>query len=135
MSKGEIEMTKQVVSNWFGKLGESERNLPLLIYQGGVYSPRMAYDEVMRSSPLGDALQSLIEQRSFGTTSTDEQTVAKLRLTEIMRTKPDKPLFATLSNKVFTPSQLLEEIQNDTDIGRQWVGTEISHMRRIVSVR
>jgi len=58
-----------------------------------------------------------------------------LRLTQIMRTKPDKPLFATLSGKIFTPSELLQEIENNTDIGRQWVGTEISHMRRIVSVR
>lgn len=128
-------MTKQVVSNWFSKLGQSEKNLPLLIYQGIVYTPQAVYDEVMRGSPLGDALQSLIEKQSFGTSAEDEQTVAKLRLTQIMRTKPDKPLFATLSGKVFTPSELLQEIENDTDIGRQWVGTEISHMRRIVSVR
>jgi len=128
-------MTKQVVSNWFNKLSDVEKNLPLLIYQGGVYSPRMAYDEVMRGSPLGDALQVLIEQRSFGTTSTDEQTIAKLRLTEIMRTKPDKPSFATLSGKVFTPSQLLAEIENETDVGRQWINTEIQHMQKIVSVR
>jgi len=128
-------MTKQVVSNWFSKLGQSEKNLPLLIYQGIVYTPQAVYDEVMRGSPLGDALQSLIEKQSFGTSAEDEQTVAKLRLTQIMRTKPDKPLFATLSGKVFTPSELLGEIENNTDIGRQWVGTEISHMRRIVSVR
>jgi predicted RNase H-like nuclease (RuvC/YqgF family) len=128
-------MTKQVVSNWYNKLGQSERNLPLLIYQGNVYTPQVAYDEVMRGSPLGDALQSLIEKQSFGTSAEDEQTVAKLRLTEIMRTKPDKPLFATLSNKIFTPSQLLEEIQKGTAIGQQWVATEISHMKRIVAVR
>jgi len=128
-------MTKQVVSNWFSKLGQSEKNLPLLIYQGNVYTPQVAYDEVMRSSPLGDVLQGLIEKQSFGTSAEDEQTVAKLRLTQIMRTKPDKPLFATLSGKVFTPSELLQEIENDTDVGRQWVGTEISHMKRIVSVR
>ena len=128
-------MTKQVVSNWYSKLSQAEKNLPLLIYQGNVYTPQAAYDEVMRNSPLGDALQSLIEKQSFGTSAEDEQTVAKLRLTQIMRTKPDKPLFATLSGKVFTPSELLQEIENNTDIGRQWVGTEISHMRRIVSVR
>jgi hypothetical protein len=128
-------MTKQVVSNWFSKLGQSEKNLPLLIYQGNVYTPQAAYDEVMRGSPLGDALQSLIEKQSFGTSAQDEETVAKLRLTEIMRTKPDKPLFATLSNKIFTPSELLQEIQNDTEIGRQWISNETLHMKRIVSVR
>jgi len=128
-------LSKDLVSRWFNQLGQSEKSLPLLIYQGNVYTPQAAYDEVMRNSPLGDALQSLIEKQSFGTSAEDEQTVAKLRLTQIMRTKPDKPLFATLSGKVFTPSELLQEIENNTDIGRQWVGTEISHMRRIVSVR
>ena len=128
-------MSKDLVSRWFNQLGQAERNLPLLIYQGNVYTPQAAYDEVMRASPLGDELQKMIERQSFGTSAEDEQTVAKLRLTQIMRTKPDKPLFATLSGKVFTPSELLQEIENNTDIGRQWVGTEISHMRRIVSVR
>lgn len=131
-------MTKQVVSNWFGKLGQLEKNLPLLIYQGNVYTPQAAYDEVMRGSPLGDALQNLIEKQSFGTTATDEQTVAKLRLTEIMRNKPDKPYIATLTAigpKVYTPSQLLTEIQSGTDIGKQWVNGEISHMRKIVAIR
>jgi hypothetical protein len=128
-------VTKDLVSRWFNQLGQAERTLPLLIYQGNVYTPQATYDEVMRNSPLGDVLQSLIEKQSFGTSAEDEQTVAKLRLTQIMRTKPDKPLFATLSGKIFTPSELLQEIENDTDVGRQWVGTEISHMRRIVSVR
>lgn len=128
-------MTKELVSKWYEKLGIAERNLPLLIYQGNVYTPQAAYDEVMRASPLGDALQRLIEMQSFGTSAEDEQTVAKLRLTQIMRNKPDTPLFATLSNKIFTPSQLLEEIQSGTDIGKQWIGSEISHMKRIVAIR
>lgn len=131
-------MTKQVVSNWYNKLSNAERNLPLLIYQGNVYTPQATYDEVMRGTPLGDALQALIERQSFGTTASDTQTVAKLRLTEIMRTKPDKPLFATLTPigpKTYTPSQLLQQIQNNTDVGKQWVNGEIAHMQRIVSVR
>ncbi len=128
-------MSKELVSNWYQRLSIAERNLPLLIYQGNLYTPQATFDEVMRGSPLGDALQRLLEQRSFGTTPTDEQTVAKLRLTEIMRSKPDKPLFATLSNKVYTPSQLLEEIQQGTSVGQQWVSNEISHMKTLVSVR
>lgn len=128
-------MTKSVISSWISRLGVQERNLPLIIYQGGVYSPQAVYDEVMRGSPLGDALQKLVEARSFGTTYADEQAVAKLRLTEIMRAKPERPLFATLSGKTFTPSELLAEIQNETEIGRQWISNEKSHMEKIVSVR
>ena len=131
---GEI-MTREIVSSWFAKLPEAEKDLVLLIADGYAYTPRAAHAEVMRGSPLGDKLQRLIETGSFGTTYSDEQTIAKMRLTEIMRTKPDKSLFATLSGKVFTPTELLQEIQNDTDIGKQWVNTEISHMHRIVGIR
>ena len=133
-------MTKQVVSNWYNKLSNAERNLPLLIYQGNVYTPQVAYDEVMRSSPLGDALQSLIEKQSFGTSAQDEETVAKLRLTQIMRMKPnpDKVYLVALTNigpKTFTPSQMIEEIQNETDIAKQWITNEKSHMKMLVSIR
>ena len=128
-------MSKELISRWYEKLSDAEKNLPLLIVGGIAYTPRAIYDEVMRDSPIGNQLQALVERGSFGTSYSDEQSIAKLRLTEIMRTKPEKPLFATLSGKVFTPSELLQEIQNDTDVGRQWVENEASHMRRIVSVR
>jgi len=128
-------MSKELISRWYEKLSDAEKNLPLLIVGGVAYTPRAVYDEVMRDSPIGNQLQALVERGSFGTSYSDEQSIAKLRLTEIMRTKPEKPLFATLSGKVFTPSELLQEIQNDTDVGRQWVENEASHMRRIVSVR
>jgi hypothetical protein len=45
---------------------------------------------------------------------------------------PEKPLFATLSGKTFTPKQLLEEIERNTEIGRQWQEAEISHVRRLL---
>ncbi len=131
-------MTKELVTRWYNQLSQAERNLPLLIYQGNVYTPQATYDEVIRGSPLGDELQKLIEMQSFGTSAEDEQTVAKLRLTQIMRTNPDKPYIAALTDigpKVFTPSQLLQEIQNETNIGKQWINTEIVTMKKIVSIR
>jgi hypothetical protein len=128
-------MTKEFVSNWISKLPEAEKDLPLLLVDSSAYTPRVAYNEVMRGSDLGNKLQALIESGRFGTTYSDEQTIAKLRLTEIMRTKPEKPLFATLSGKVFTPTELLQEIKSDTQIGQQWIQNEISHMKAIVSVR
>jgi hypothetical protein len=126
---------KELVSAWFSRLPEGEKDLPLLLSDGSAYTPRVAYNEVMRGSDLGNKLQALIESGRFGTTYSDEQTIAKLRLTEIMRTKPEKPLFATLSGKVFTPSELLKEIQEGTSIGSQWVNNEVSHMKSLMQVR
>ena len=128
-------MSKELVSKWFSKLPENEKDLPLLLLDGLAYTPRTAYNEVMRSSPVGDKLQALIERGSFGTTYSDEQAIAKTRLEQWLQQQPDKPLFATLSNKVFTPSQLLQEIQSGSSIGQQWVSNEISHMKTLMTVR
>lgn len=126
---------KEIVSRWFEHLAEMERDLPLLLVDGLAYTPRTAYNEVMRGSPVGNKIQLLIETGRFGTTSEDEQTIAKTRLQQWLQSQPDKPMFATLSNQVFTPSQLLQEIQSGTKIGTQWVSNEILHMSAIVRMR
>lgn len=128
-------MSKELVSRWFDRLPEMERDLPLLLSDGLAYTPRVAYNEVMRGSPVGDKIQLLIETGRFGTSAEDEQSIAKTRLEQWLKQQPDKPLFATLSNKVFTPSQLLQEIQSGSSIGNQWIQNEISHMTAIVRMR
>jgi hypothetical protein len=129
-------MTKQIVTDWFNKMPNGERDLPLLIVGSNVYTPRTAYEEVLRGTPLGDQLQALVEKQSFGTSPTDEQKVAKIRLQQILsKDDPNKPKFATLSNKVFTSTQLLDQIQKGTSIGRQWVNNEISVMKKVVAIR
>jgi hypothetical protein len=128
-------MTKEYVTKWYNALPQGERDLPLILLDGIVYTPTTAYNEVIRNSPVGIRLQALIESGRFGTTAEDEQAIAKTRLEQWLRSQPDKPLFATLSNKVFTPSQLLEEIQSGTSIGEQWVGNEISHMKNLMQLK
>jgi len=128
-------MSRDLITNWFNKLPTAEKDLPLLILDEIAYTPRTTLNEVLRSSDLGNKLQTLVETGRFGTTSIEEQQIAKIRLQQILGSKPDKPLFATLSGKVFTPSELLAEIQSGTAIGNQWLQTEISQMRRLVSIR
>jgi hypothetical protein len=41
-------MSKELVAQWFNKLSEVERDLPLLLVDNYAYTPRMAYNEVMR---------------------------------------------------------------------------------------
>lgn len=129
-------MSKELVTRWFNKISTVEQNLPLLLVDNYAYTPRMAYDEVNRGSALGAKLQALIESGRFGTSQLDEIAIAKVRLQTSLQNKPqDKILFATLSNKTFTPSQLLQEIESGTQIGVQQINAEIAHMRAIVNVR
>jgi len=128
-------MSKELVARWFNKISEAEKDLPLLLSDGYAYTPRMTYTEVMNESALGTKLQALIESGRFGTSTLEEQAIAKVRLQQILASKPDKPMFATLSNKVFTARELMQEIESGTELGSQWVTNEIFHMTNIVRVR
>jgi len=129
-------MSKELVNQWYNKISNVERNLPLLLVDGYAYTPQMAYDEVNNGSALGAKLQALIESGRFGTSSLEEVAIAKVRVRQILQSKPqDKILFATMSNKTFTPAQLLAEIESGTQIGEQWVQSEISRMTALVRVR
>lgn len=129
-------MSKDLVTRWFQKLPSGELDLPLLLVSGYAYTPRTAYDEVQRDTALGAQLQALIESGRFGTSSEDEIAIAKARLQQIWQGKPDTPLFHTLSNKSFTPSQLLQEIQDpNSTVGQQWIQAEISRMTNLVRIR
>ena len=128
-------MSRELVTRWFSRLASGEQDLPLLILESNIYTPRTALNEVTRGSALGDRLQVLIETGRFGTTAEEEQQVAKIRLKQIFQKDLDKPVFATLSGKTFTRSELLDEIESGTTIGQQWLSNELSHMKMIVSVR
>ena len=129
-------MSKELVSRWFGKISDAEKDLPLLLSDGYAYTPRMAYTEVMNGTVLGAKLQALIESGRFGTSSLEEVAIAKVRIRQILQSKdPNKVLFATMSNKTFTPAQLLQEIDSGTQIGEQWVQGEISRMTALTRVR
>ena len=134
-------MSKDLVTRWFSKLSPSEQNMPLLVLNGLAYTPRQTLDEVTRGTPVGDQLQSLIEQGRFGTATVDEQALIKTRLRMSLQAKPqDKPLFVALPTlgvqpKAYTPAQLLREIESGSPVGRQWMNNEASYMRRLLQVR
>ena len=129
-------MTKELVQKWYNAISNAEKDLPLILVDQIIYTPTTAYNEVMRNSPVGLKIQALIETGRFGTTTEEEQAMAKIRLEQWLQTQPpDKPLFATLSNKVFTSSQLLQEIQQGTSIGQQWSQNEILHMKTLMRLR
>jgi len=131
-------MTRELVESWFNKLSIVERDLPLLIVSGIAYTPRTTLNEVKRGTALGKHLQALIEKKSFGTNQIEEQTLAKMRLRDILIREPEKPMFVTIQGvapRAYTPKQLLTEIDANSKIGRQWTNNEISHMRRVLAVR
>lgn len=134
-------MTLGFVSQWFNRLPEYERDLPLLLVNGVAYTPRAALQEVMRGTALGARLQALIETGRFGTPPQDEVALAKIRLkTLLTRYPPNKPIVATIGTpqlpwKTYTPRELIEEIERETAVGKQWIQGEIARMKSLMALR
>jgi len=128
----------ELVRRWFSKLPESERDLPVIIYNGIAYTPRMILAEVERGTPVGEYLQRKLEEGSYGTTPEEEYRLAMIRLEQILRKyPPDKPVIGVLSARpiVLTPAQLLREIREGTPLGRMFVEAELRHVKRLLRVR
>jgi len=129
-------MTLTVIRRWFDRLPNIEKDMPIVIVNGVAYTPRMILHEVMRGSSLGQRLQMMVEAGSLGTTLQQEIQLAKIRLKELLRRMPEQPLIATLMipPKVYTPSQLLREIEAQTQVGMQWIQAELQHARRLLAL-
>jgi len=123
-------MSYEVVKRWFDRLPEAERDLPLLHVGQAYFTPRQVLFEVSRGSPLGAQLQQMVESGRFGTPI---EQLAEIRLEELIkRGYPYK--IATLSGKVLTPEELLQEIKRKTPLGRQLIQAEIKQMQRLLAL-
>jgi hypothetical protein len=120
------------VQAWYNRIPAADRDLPLLILDGYAYTPRQALEEVRRNTPTGARLQALIESGRYGSTPQEEAELAKRRLIEILRRyPPGKPVVGTLG-RMFTPEELIREIESETETGRRLIEAEKSRMQRIV---
>jgi hypothetical protein len=129
-------MTLHVVKAWYNRLPPAERDLPIVILGGVAYTPNMVLAEVTRGSIIGDRLQRLIEEGRLGTSRLEEEQLAKIRLRELLRRYPERPLVAVLrEGRTFTPSQLIDEIERGTPVGRMLIFSEIEYMRFLLRLR
>jgi len=123
-------MTVEIVEDWVNKLPRVERNQPLVIHGDRVYTPNEILAEVRAGTSLGAELQRIIEARAF-TTVEEKYALAILRLKERLMKLPET--YKTLiGEKIYTPSQLLEEIEKGTRIGRMLIEAEMTNLEEIL---
>ena len=129
-------MTLQVIRNWVSKLPPYELDMPIIMLNGVAYTPRQILEEVERGTQLGAVLQRMVEMGYASLSQRDEEELAKMRLRQLL--SRSTALFARLSvtgAEVYTPQQILEEIERGTPIGRQWIEAEKSIIRRLLMLR
>lgn len=123
-------MTLEIVEDWVNKLPRVERNQPLVIYRDRVYTPNEVLAEVRAGTSLSEELQRIIEARAF-TTVEEKYALAILRLKERLKKLPET-YKSLIGEKIYTPSQLLEEIEKGTRVGRMLIEAEMSNLEEIL---
>jgi len=135
-------MTLQVIRNWVSRLPPSELDMPIVMYNGVAYTPRQILEEVERGTQLGEVLQRMVESgtpvlaQNPALAQSELEELAKMRLRQLL--SRSTALYARLSvtgAEVYTPQQILEEIERGTPIGRQWIEAEKNIIRRLLMLR
>jgi len=139
-------MTLQVIRDWVSKLPPYELDMPIVMYNGVAYTPRQILEEVERGTPLGAVLQQMVESgtpvlsQNPALSQSELEELAKMRLRRLL--SRSTALFAVLSNtgtgvteRIYTPQQILEEIERGTPIGKQWIKAEENIIRRLLTLR
>jgi hypothetical protein len=123
-------MSKQSIEAWVSKIPKLELNQPLIILGGTAYTPNQVLSEVSRGTALGNQLQGQIEKRSF-TAAIDKYALALLRLKERLGKMPSDARIAH-GTSVFSPQELLKEIEAGTPVGRSFVEAEVRRVEEIL---
>ena len=119
------------VTEWYKGIPRIERNQPLIVHSGRIYTPEEVLAESKSGTALGRELESTIARRDF-TDIVDEYAVAVERIRERVGKLPDSMRIASVSGASYSPSDLLSQVEQGTDIGRALVDAEMSRMRDVL---
>ena len=109
-------MSRAFVMSWYSRIPPAERTLPIIMYNGKVYTPEEVYREVMAGTRLGEALQAKIERlRASHSYALDDlkelDYIAKKRVEQVIKNlPPDFSLVAIGANgkRIYRPEELLK---------------------------
>lgn len=115
---------KEVIE-WFKKVPKVERFMPFLVYKGKVYTPSDIV-ELAKQNKLPDDLKKKVLSHQF-TTILDKYIIGIERVRKVLKNlqSKGKDIQIAIGGKIYTPEQLLKEVERGTKIGRMLVEAEI----------
>jgi len=107
-------MSLEYVRRWYSRIPELEKDLPVLLYNGKVYTPREIYNEVVRGTALGRKLQEKLEELGSAYSFSYEDLrgldyVAKIRAEQVIKNLPKGFKMVSIVNGqriTWTPEEL-----------------------------
>ncbi|MCD6407331.1 hypothetical protein J7L81_05625 [Candidatus Aerophobetes bacterium] len=110
-------MSREFVERWYSSIPEFERDLPIILVDGRVYTPREIYNEVMKGTPLGEKLQMELERLRSPHSLTYEdlrklQEVAWERVKRIVKGLPKDFSVVSLSGMIVRGEKIAEVLKD-----------------------
>jgi len=126
-------VTVEKLERWFNLLPRADRDLPFIVVEGKILTPREMLEEARGGTSLG-----LLAQRMWETRSTVyEEKLVKERVKKWLARYPsDKPLYYTIGIKrQLTPRQIMQEVEKQTPIGKQIKEVEASYLKYLEELK
>jgi hypothetical protein len=129
-------MTLERVLRWIQTIPERDRNLPIIEYNGRMWTPNEILNQISTQpyTVLSQNLQKLLEAKAFGPTANIEA-LAKERLMRILQTGPPFRMhtLTAIGPKEITSQQLLNEVIQETALGKSFIQAEAARMKILLS--
>jgi replicative DNA helicase len=123
-----VVSVKELVVSWYSRVPPHERDKPVLILDGRLYTPSDIYREVVAGTPLGEKLQRVLESVRL---STSLQTlvyqlweVGKARALKWVEDLPPNFSMVTIGGEVIDKNRLRQLIEAGTGIGAKAIEAE-----------
>jgi len=114
-------MSVELIRQWYSNIPEMERDLPVLMVDGNVYTPREIYNEVMKGTELGKKMQEKIEKlrspHSFYYSDLRElREVAYERIKRIVQDLPEGFSIVSVGGRIITDKEGIYEALKDSAV-------------------
>jgi len=129
-------MSLELVRRWFDSLPEHERDLPLILVDGKVYTPREVLREVERGTPLGEKMQATLEMAISGSYTFEElRVIGKARAKEIAKRLPKDFSLIAIGKGEVTRDEIIEMIQREESLGKSAIDYEAERAMKLLTMR
>jgi len=130
-------MNEEEVLNWIKKLPKSELDIPLVVIDDRAYTPNEILEMVRRKVGLGRRLLTLdVSALKRVPAEAQLHELAKIRLKKKLEKMPKKFVLARYvlgKKEKYSADELIEEIQRESPVGREFIDTEKKIVRDLLS--
>lgn len=125
------------IEEWAAKLPSYERELPLVIIDKEAFTPDEIRAQIKEKTKLSLGLQSKLDLGPELITAEKREQIwslAKMRLNKLYTDRPVTVLTLTLAKPTISAEELKQEIEQETELGKELIKDEIGHMQYILSL-